>query len=289
MTRPTLPLGPRVPSSSARQRAEGEPAVKKRTFAQARAVTAYFDRTAEAYSAWYGDESWLGYAFRVRKARILELFDTPGGRVLDVGCGHGITPPELIAQTCTFWGVDASPEMLRHGRKSHGSHRSVHFALGTAERLSFSSEVFDVVICAGVIEFVDDDQLAVSEMARVLKPGGTLIIGFPNRYSPFRLWRDFVFYPATSPVRRLYYRLATRPRKPHIKQRVYTEEQVSEMLKHGGCKVEDVVYCYFNVFLSPLEHLFPRLSARVSEKLEPFGRGRLRRLGGGFMVKASKG
>lgn len=257
-------------------------------FAQTQAVTEHFDRTASDYLSWYRDESWLGYGFRVRKERVLELFDKPGGRVLDVGSGPGVIVPELLARNCTFWGVDRSPEMLRQGRDLYGAHPHVHFTLGNAEQLSFGSEVFDAVICTGVIEFVDDDEQALSEMVRVLRGGGTLIVAFLNKQSPFRLWRDFVFYPATGPLRALYYRRATRPRKPHIRQHTYTEAQASSVLARLGCTVEDVVYCNFIVFLPPLEHLFPRLSARVSQKLERFGRGGLRRIGGGFVVKVTK-
>jgi len=257
-------------------------------FAQNKAVTVHFDTIAKDYLPSYSDESWLGYPFRIRKARALELFDKDGGQVLDVGCGPGIMASDLVERGCDFWGIDSSSEMVNQAKLNFGSHDKTHFSVGAAENLCFADGTFDAVVCMGVIEFVDNDELALSEMVRVLRPGGTLIVAFSNKISPFRLWRDYIFYPATSLVRPIVYRYAKRPRKPHIKQRTYMEGAVSTSLAELGCEVADLVYCYYNVFLAPLEHVFPHLSTVVSQRLEFLGRGNLRRLGGGFIVKATK-
>ena len=154
-------------------------------FNQRRFVSEYFDKTARDYSQWYFDNSWLGYAFRIRKARVLELFDKPGGKVLDVGCGPGVMAMDLIERNCDFWGMDLSLEMVKQGRKKFESWKEVQFSTGSAESLSFAGNTFDAVISMGVIEFVDNDELALKEMVRVLQPGGTLVIAFPNKISPF--------------------------------------------------------------------------------------------------------
>jgi len=263
--------------------------MKKIQYKQRQSVANYFNKTAGNYFSWYkSDDSWLGYGFRIRKDRVLELFDRPGGKVLDVGCGPGIMAMELVKRDCDFWGMDLSLEMLKQGNKIFGPNRKVHFFNGTAENLCFSNNAFDAVISMGVIEFVNNDELAIKEMIRVLQPGGILIVAFISKYSPFRLWRDFVFYPPTYFIRRIYYKFAKRPRKPHIKQRTYTEKSICKMLDQNHCRVTDIVYCNFNIFLPPLEHFFPRLCVSVSERLEHLCRGNLRWLGGGFIVKAKR-
>ena len=230
-------------------------AVERRTLSlpmrytdQTRAVTEHFDETAGDYLPWYSDESWLGYGFRIRKARVLELFDKPGGRVLDVGCGPGIMAADLVDRGCDFWGIDGSSQMVAHARRRFRGVARARFCLGTAERLSFAANVFDTVMCMGVIEFVENDREALKEMVRVLRPEGSLIVAFPNKTSPFRLWRDYVFYPATRYLRPLIYTFTTRPRKHHISQRTYTEESMGRSLYELGCEVTDVVYYFFNLF-----------------------------------------
>ncbi len=125
--------------------------------------------------------------------------DAIGKRVLDVGCGPGnllvalsTDTPELLV------GVDIDAIFLESAR-SHISkliHRySVDPALLRAvlPTLPFADASFDLVTCFLVMPHVPDDKTALTELARVLKPGGTLAIsghgfGFPLRYlKRFRL------------------------------------------------------------------------------------------------------
>jgi len=262
--------------------------LKQIRFNQRESVAEYFDKTAEEYFQWYDDDTWLGYAFCIRKLRVLEMFDKDGGKVLDVGCGPGVMAEDMLKRNNEFWGVDVSTEMIRQGEERFGRNDQVHFSTGTAENLDFPDNTFDAVMSMGVIEFVDNDQQALKEMIRVLKPDGTLIVAFISKYSPFRIWRNFVFYPLTVLIRPVFYRFTKRLRKPHIKQRTYTEKSIRKLLNQSQCAVVDVVYCNFNIFLPPLEHLFSRLSTFVSRKLECLYRGKLKWLGTGFVVKAKK-
>jgi len=257
-------------------------------YLQKDSVAKYFNRTANVYNDWYSDNSWLGYAFIIRKRRVLEFFDKPGGKVLDVGCGPGIMAKDLREQQCKFWGIDLSSEMINQGRELYKDFKDVDLQTGTAEELPFPDENFDCTMSMGVIEFVDDDQKALREIVRVTKQDGTIILAFMNKYSAFRLWRDFVFYPLTSWARPIMYRLTKRARKPHIHQRTYSEQSIRDFLKSENCEFLDVVYCNFNIFLAPLEHLFPRLSVMVAKKLEKLGRSKLKNLGTAFVVKARK-
>lgn len=262
--------------------------MKQIQFGQRKSVAEYFDKTAEGYFNWYDDDSWLGYAFCIRKIRVLEIFDKDGGKVLDVGCGPGIMAEDMLERNCEFWGMDVSTEMIKQGEERFGSNNKVHLSTGTAEILDFPDNTFDAVMSMGVIEFVDNDQQALEEMMRVLKPGGTLIVAFISKYSPFRIWRDFVFYPITSLIRPVLYRFTKRLRKPHIKQRTYTEKSIRNKLSQNQFDINDVLYCNFNIFLPPLEHIFPRLSTVVSKKLEFLCRSNLKWIGSGFIVKATK-
>ena len=125
--------------------------------------------------------------------------DATGKRVLDVGCGPGnllvaisTDTPELLV------GVDVDAFFLASGRSQIGEliePSSVDPTLLRAAlpTLPFADASFDLVTCFLVMPHVPDDETALTELARVLKPGGTLVIsghgfGFPLRYlKRFRL------------------------------------------------------------------------------------------------------
>ena len=118
-----------------------------------------------------------------------------GKRVLDVGCGPGNLLVALSADMPAFLvGVDVDPHFLRIGRSEMETAGVVPTLLRAAlPRLPFADESFDLVTCFLVMPHVPDDRAALTELARVLKPGGTLAIsghgfGFPLRYlKRFRL------------------------------------------------------------------------------------------------------
>lgn len=95
------------------------------------------------------------------------------GNVLDVACGTGDMMVRLAEQGCTVTGVDISEEMLEVARlKAKGA----RFMVADAEHLPFEDNSFDTVTCAfGVRNFVHLEK-GLSEMMRVLKPGGKMVI-----------------------------------------------------------------------------------------------------------------
>lgn len=103
----------------------------------------------------------------------------PGYRVLDLGCGGGIDvllAAEYVGDQGTVVGFDMTLAMLNVARESARLARvsSVQFVQGTIERLPFSSGAFDVVISNCTINLTTDKRLALTEVGRVLKPGGVL-------------------------------------------------------------------------------------------------------------------
>lgn len=117
-------------------------------------------------------------------ARLLGKID--GKKLLDVGCGDGALAFELARQGATVTALDADPSMIAAGRlRAESEATRVQFVDGDAERLPFDDATFDVVVAVTVLCFVQDAEHVVKEIARVLKPGGRLVIGELGRWS---LW-----------------------------------------------------------------------------------------------------
>lgn len=96
-------------------------------------------------------------------------------RWIDVGCGNGAFT-ELIAQRCApeqVHGIDPSPAQLSFAR-TRLAMRAAEFREGDAMTLPFPDDSFDVAVMALVIFFVPEPAKGVAEMARVVRPGGTV-------------------------------------------------------------------------------------------------------------------
>lgn len=101
----------------------------------------------------------------------------PGDKVLEVGCGQGHLTKALAARDIDILGVDANP----NAAAVSGSDRVRHMY---ADALDFPEASFDAVISFHMIEHVPDVDAALTEMARVLRPGGQLLLVYP--WEPIR-------------------------------------------------------------------------------------------------------
>jgi ubiquinone/menaquinone biosynthesis C-methylase UbiE len=106
--------------------------------------------------------------------------------VLDVGCGDGLLAAEFASHGADATGIDAEPMMLALAQsRANAAAISMRFIDGRAERLPFADEMFDRVTASALLCLVPDRAQVLSEMARVLRPGGRLVLGDLGAHS---LW-----------------------------------------------------------------------------------------------------
>jgi SAM-dependent methyltransferase len=156
-----------------------------------------------------GEEHRVGLAGEVEGSRWrIERFYAPrlepGARVLDAGCGNGVSVDVLHELGFDAWGIDLSS--LRKWQWRERVHRD-RLAVASALRLPFPDRVFDAVLSSGVIEHIGVEELGgatysvrplpdrdasreafVAELLRVLRPGGRLYIDCPNGAFPIDFW-----------------------------------------------------------------------------------------------------
>ena len=140
----------------------------------------------QAYADWRSAS--LGAITEAIEQRVvLDLIDVRAGlRFLDAGCGDGALVCAAAAKGANAIGVDSDPAMLAAARsRATGLGVDATFLDGRVERLPFPDGTFDVVASVTVLCFVTDAAGAVREMARVLRPGGRLVLGELGRWN---LW-----------------------------------------------------------------------------------------------------
>lgn len=98
-------------------------------------------------------------------------------RFLDVGSGSGYYVRRARELGCVAVGIDLSLHACRPGRAPHAA----RFCQADAESLPFRDGCFDVVFCQQLIEHVVFPERVLAEIARVLRPGGSLFLSAPNR------------------------------------------------------------------------------------------------------------
>jgi ubiquinone/menaquinone biosynthesis C-methylase UbiE len=117
---------------------------------------------------------------RLRTANLARI--QPGEQVLDVGCGTGTLAMEVqqrVGATGRVVGVDPGPQQIARARsKAARRNLPIDFQIGVIEQLAFPDQTFDVVLSTLMMHHLPADlkRQGLAEIARVLKPGGRLVI-----------------------------------------------------------------------------------------------------------------
>lgn len=178
-----------------------------------------FDRLAESY----GGPEGLEEVNRVALSRHARNFE---GRLLDVGCGSGTFMEKYFIPEKQFLvSADFSHNMIGVAKRR----LEILFGGGfgfvecVAQQLPFGDGAFDACVCINTLHNMprwEDAEAAVAEMARVLKPGGSMLLEFRNMGNPER-----------KRITQLY-------DWPHLPQKAFTFEQMKSLLSRLGVEIE---------------------------------------------------
>lgn len=165
------------------------------------------------------DHYWW-FVSRRRLARsLLQRYAPRARRVLDLGCGTGAFLQELASKEAV--GLDFSEDAL-----AFCSERKLgQVVLGDAQRLPLKAASFEAVVTLDTLEHVPDDTLALNEIARVLRPGGVVVVNVPA----------FKFLWGPHDVALMHFRR-------------YTKSHLVERLQQAGLQIEKVNYSVFFLF-----------------------------------------
>jgi SAM-dependent methyltransferase len=118
-------------------------------------------------------EHWHRYHFATRYVA--------GRVVLDVACGEGYGSALIARHAARVTGVDISPQAIEHAKEAYAGLANASFACASCTQLPLPGASIDVAVSFETLEHIEAQDAFLDELARVLKPGGVLLISCPNK------------------------------------------------------------------------------------------------------------
>ncbi len=147
----------------------------------------------EIAAGWTAGYARGGFARRLHFFRpILTRHIRPGDSWVDLGCGSGVLTKELLALGASVVAVDGSPRMLSHAREQIGLEDAgrVNWIQSDVQSIdALKNGAYDGVLCSSVVEYLDRPGALLKEVARILSPGGVLVISLPPTWSVVRMFQ----------------------------------------------------------------------------------------------------
>lgn len=208
------------------------------------AVQEHFKNAAPFWRNVYEKADVYAIIHQQRRDAVLSIIDgmrpAPGTQVLDIGCGAGTISVPLASRGLCVKAVDATQEMIALTSRfasDSGVSANVDTKLGDIRHLDFADSTFQVVLAIGVLPWLSEHQLAVREMARVLRPGGYLLVNIDNCWGLHRLIdpvTNFILAPLRLLAGRFLRSIHLRKRERGLSTSLMSVRQFYSLLQDGG-------------------------------------------------------
>ena len=233
-------------------------------------------QSANEYARAYHRPGQGGRFLRAR-LRLVEgvLANCPGGSLLDAGCGPGAMAHALLTSRPDDFRIsvmDQSFAMIEYCAASVCSVGTVYPVVGQLEALPYADNTFDVTLVMGVLEYANILS-AISEISRVTRPGGLVVVTMLNPLSPYRIAEWILYWPLLRAVGAIERYLSIPVERRHGARatgiRAFTAGKLQRLMVQANLKPIDLIY--YNA--PPLIPPFDRLSS-YAHKAGRAGRGR---------------
>lgn len=156
------------------------------------------------------------------------------GRVLEIGCGSGRITEKVVARASETVLVDISSNMLEiaKARALKAATGSVTTHVGSAYELPLETNSVDAVVSINVLSHIEQPLSFLTETARVVRPGGTVVLNFP-------IWNS-LFLPAA-----LLVKARKRAFNFNVYSRWYSSREVKGLFKHAGMSIDQTYGQYY--------------------------------------------
>jgi SAM-dependent methyltransferase len=164
-----------------------------------RRVSDAYDRQAESWRGRDPRDSWDYILSKMQTDYLLLRHGLePGDRVLNIGCSFPIDELAYARRASSWVAIDPNPNVVEFARRVTDAELSpelaarLRYEIGDVTELAFADAEFDLVVAFSTLDHLPSEtarRRGLAEMARVLRPGGRMIVTAPNRWNlPYTLW-----------------------------------------------------------------------------------------------------
>ncbi len=188
-----------------------------------------------------GEHALLHVINPVRVAYIRQCVgDIEGKRVADIGCGGGILAEQLVQGGAQVTAIDPQPEVIEAAR-NHAQDKSLPIDYRVCDSNELAAQeptAFDLVVCMEMLEHVSNPAAEITAMAKLLRPGGSLVVATINRTA--------IAYAQIIVVLERW--LEAMPRNAHNYEQFRTPTEVSSWCASARLRVADVCGANWSFF-----------------------------------------
>lgn len=181
--------------------------------------------------------------------------------VLDVGCGPAILYDGVLSRSLEYYALDISPDNIKQIKKLDIP--KVKPILSDFENINIFDVKFDVIICSGSLEYMDDPIGQCKKLVRMLNDDGLLVASFPSSVSPYRVWGEYI-----------YKHIYNLKRWMHGEENLYYERVLvskkkltSEITRFNNCTIRFIDFGY-KLLLQPLDIIFSQMDYKILKFLQ---------------------
>jgi len=240
---------------------------------QAPPVSSDKDRVTELFRVmlpYYLHERAHDWRFLAQQRRVCAMLSGRAGRALDIGCGSGLMTEALVERGWEVWGLDLLESAVAwasaEAEKASWGDRA-HYVVGDAEALLFSTATIVTVIAMGVVEYLPAVHRFVSEVRRVLRPCGLLVVSVPSSIAPYHLAQsvlDRFVGPPYRGIRRLVTGSVRRSQIPDHPRHPLAPWRLDRVLARARFRKQAWAFSHFCFY--PLDRFLPGLSRRIDRR-----------------------
>lgn len=266
-------------------------------------VKEYYEKEAHDYDNEFYVKKEKYSTLRYRHNYILKMLSgieiKPDAKILDVGCGPGEMIKDIMLFNRQIYGIDIASEMVQIANERikniSKNDLQAYIAEGDIENLQFEDQFFDVIICSGVVEYLKDDTMWLSEINRTLKTNGYLIINITNKYS-IRRWTVPVIEFIKS--NKLVYAVLNFTKEKILKKgklhyfpfkpRTHSPNKFDKLMNENNYNKIKHNYFDFAIMPAPLDTLFGFVFIYLRRYMEKFSEKNMKMNGTGYIVLYKK-
>ncbi len=169
--------------------------------------------------------------------------------VMDCGCGPVLLFGNLHEIAENYIAMDISPDNLNNIIKNYKI-QSVECILADLDNFKWEGNKFDLIICSGSIEYTNDPLNNLLKLIAYLEINGILIISFPNKVSPYRLWGKFIYSYIYK-----FKNLILRKNQHIYKNKLFSRKQISKAVEKKNVRIEKCIYNGLKIIPQPFDNL----------------------------------